>query len=220
MVASANELPPSQDNEAYEEYSWLRFNHPLDKSELKQISSLLGQMGLSYSYIEDQTPNTYNPDSQIDRINRYGFRFTDITSEDDYVFREHFDYLAETNPSLSHRNFSRLFNHLVDGAEDTNLTTFNHTDRQHGRFVQQRPVAPLPGIQLINRTEYGLGKYTSSTELQPHARIIANYGIKAGTILDVALHYGELSMKKNIEHSKQNQSLSILIKKLSGSIET
>ena len=98
MVASASELPPSQNHETG---SWLHFDYPLDKSDLRQISSLLGQMGLSYVYIENPTQDTYNPDSQIDRINRYGFRFTDINSEDDYIFREHFDYLAETNPSLS-----------------------------------------------------------------------------------------------------------------------
>lgn len=216
MVASASELPPSQNHKTG---SWLHFDYPLDKSDLRQISSLLGQMGLSYEYIENPTQDTYNPDSQIDRINRYGFRFTDINSEDDYIFREHFDYLAETNPSLSHRNFSRLFNNLVDGAGDTNLTMFSNEEGQNGRFIQQRPVSPLPGIRLVDRIDFGIGQYTSSIYLEPHTRIIARYGIKVGTLFDLAFSDSESSKVDLKENNKRNQSMSILIQKLSESIK-
>lgn len=217
MVASASELPPSQNHKTG---SWLHFDYPLDKSDLRQISSLLGQMGLSYEYIENPTQDTYNPDSQIDRINRYGFRFTDINSEDDYIFREHFDYLAETNPSLSHRNFSRLFNNLVDGAGDTNLTMFSNEEGQNGRFIQQRPVSPLPGIRLVDRIDFGIGQYTSDKILEPRTRIIARYGIRVDTLLGTIIHHDKPQKGILREGSKRNQSISILIQRLSESIKT
>ncbi len=215
MVASANELPPSQNHETG---SWLHFDYSLDKSELRQISSLLGQMGLSYKYIENPTQDTYNPDNQIDRINRYGFRFTDITSEDDYIFREHFDYLAETNPSLSHRNFSRLFNYLIDGAGVTNLTMFSTEEGQNGRFIQQRPVSPLPGIQLVSRMDFGLVQYTSNIDLEPRTRIIARYGIRVGTLVNIDYLNNEYPKENFTKNNKQNQAMSVLIQKISESI--
>ncbi len=118
-------------------------------------------------------------------------RFSDITRRDDVLLREHFEDLA-LGSSIPARNFIGAFHKIVDGNKADSydrLFEFRHEPGVTKYKYQCREPKPQFGAIVVKRAEHGIPPYgpyniRGTRIADTEAKIIAEYAIKAGSVLD------------------------------------
>lgn len=149
------------------------------------------------------------------------YNFSDITSREDILLREHFEDLALSSTTIPHRNFVGAFHKIIDGGRDAiydTLFDFRHQQGVKRYKYQCREPKPQFGAIVIKRAECGIpphgpvnirGSRISGTD----ALIMAEYGIQAGSILDglQTLKYENLSKAGMIQKVLQTLVLGLSV---------
>ncbi len=118
------------------------------------------------------------------------YRFEDITDRKDIILREHFEDLALLESHSFKNAWIRVFHKIVDGGASSTerLTEYRVEKDTLKRFFQVREPKPLYGAVIIHRSSADIPPYDGSPNSDASARVYAEYGIQAGSILEGLRH--------------------------------
>lgn len=147
------------------------------------LSSLMGRMGLKFTFEENPLPSTSEQalNQQAELIAEHGYRFSDITSPHHILLKEHIEDLVTQSPEYSKNTYTRAFSKLFDleGATETLIRW------QPGiGNVQVREPMPMPGVMVVARDTQKLGRYKGSPRDGYGHLLASRYGIIAGTLVE------------------------------------
>lgn len=120
--------------------------------------------------------------------------FQSLTSPDDIVLREHFNYLANsTDRIVAKPNYGLAFHEIVDFGNNRKrnpnlakpLYMWTHDPDTGNKWTQVRDPEPMDGVIIASREDLSIEPYDNIVKLaDPGAYILASYGIVAGSLVE------------------------------------
>ena len=160
-------------------------------SDKRLITGLLRRLGLNTEFLTEElyTARLQQPTVTVvprERQFEDPFAFSNLTSPEDYVAREHLESFVDIHTG----NFSRgwignVFNWLVDGRDEARAARTTTRD-QHQQRVAAREAMPPEGIRVALREDLGIPPSPRSLGKYDKVGFCAQYAIEAGSIVDFA----------------------------------
>ncbi len=141
----------------------------------KLISDLLGELGLSAAF---QPTEQFEAKQSLLAERQPDFRFTDLTSPESYVVREHIENLQLLDPTLAtggRGSVIRAFHSLID-----------HGRNSAGLHDGSRKIRPRKNIHPVRREELQIPEYVGQLPVEGKAIPLSVYAVQSGEIVDYA----------------------------------
>jgi hypothetical protein len=191
-----------------EHESYIHIEGILDFEEQQHVIEYVGRLGLSATYVGNSLEESSSqldltgiiclPETQREIIKKHGYRFSDIQNTDDILVREHFEDLGIADQDVDKRSLIRAFHQLMDKRGIGRMYTFDPSLTGQSKMRQIREPKPLDGIVIVRREEIGLPPYKTGYISEKESAIMAQYGMKAGSVLSALEKAGGLNTSNKV----------------------
>jgi hypothetical protein len=191
-----------------ENESYIHIEGILGFEDQQRVIDYVGKLGLSAAYVGNSLEESSLqldlagiisvPESQKEIIQQNGYRFSDIQDPDDILVREHFEDLGVTDQDVDKRSLIRAFHQLMDKRGVGRMFTFDSSLVGQSKMRQAREPRPLDGIVIVKRENISLPPYKTGYISEKEAAIMAQYGMKAGSVLRALEKAGGLNTSNKV----------------------
>ena len=168
----------------------------ISPNDKKLLTQLLGRFGLTTEYVArdvhdkqelELAQSRFRQPTLREETSRTQFSFTNITSPDDYLVREHLVDFRDRTDVLLHRAFvGKTFNYMVDGLGPKETHRYVPNPEGGRNLRVERKARPLDGIEIALRTDLDIPRYKGPNDMGK-VSFCAKYAVQVGSIVDVAL---------------------------------